>query len=301
MLFPKPKPHIRHRRHLTRLLDIPSRHIRPAEINPHVRPQRALQAANIRLIENAIAHARKQPSKIRPAEIRAGFQFGERIVGGTDGVEDDVGGGVDVEALREIRVDAEEFDAGRAGGGSGGGGLGFEGGEEGLEPFERGGIFADPDELDSAQTTGWVRSAAEVPDVFEDRGPGGDADAGADEDGDFVVEDVFGGGAVGPVDAEFGHCLAILERDFVHAHRVEAFVFFGLEGTGAEGVTDVTGEVADLADVDGDVGVEGAGGDGEGVPLVVRDSGNVDEEPLACFIAHGRFAELDLHRVYMLC
>lgn len=106
-----------------------------------------------------------------------------------------------------------------------------------------------------------------MPDVLEDGGPGSDADAGADEDGDFVVEDVLGGGAVGPVDTEGGHFLAVLQGDFVHAEGVEAFEVFGLRGAAAEGVAEGAGEVADLPDVDADVGIEGTGGDCEGVPL----------------------------------
>lgn len=136
-----------------------------------------------------------------------------------------------------------------------------------------------------------------MPDVFEDAGPRRDADAGADEDGDFVVEDVFGRGTVRSVDTDSWHCLAVLERDFVHAHWVEAFELFGLEGAGAEGVAESACEVAYLSDVDGDVGVEGAGGDGKWVPLVTGDGRDVDEEPLPCFVAHGRFAELNLHRI----
>ena len=62
-----------------------------------------------------------------------------------------------------------------------------------------------------------------MPDVLQDRGPGCHADAGTDEDGDFVFEDVFGGGSVRPVDAEGGHHLSVLEGDFVHAHGIEAF------------------------------------------------------------------------------
>ena len=49
--------------------------------------------------------------------------------------------------------------------------------------------------------------------------------------------------------------------------------------------------------MDADVGVEGAGGDGEGVPLLLADRGDVDEEPLAGLVAHGRLGELDFHCV----
>jgi len=44
-----------------------------------------------------------------------------------------------------------------------------------------------------------------------------------------------------------------------------------------------------------DVGVEGAGGDGEGVPLGGGDFGDLEEEPLAGFVVHAWFAELDFH------
>jgi len=178
-----------------------------------------------------------------------------------------------------------------------GGGLGFEAGEQRLEPFEGGGVLADPDELDAAQPGGRVGPAAQVPDAFENGGPGRDADAGADEDGDLVVEDVFGGGAVGAVDAQARHGLPVLQRDLVHTHGVEGVVVFGLGGPGAEGVAEGAREVADLADVHADVGVEGAGGDGEGVPLGGGDGGDVEHQPLAGFVFQGGLGELDLHGV----
>ena len=192
-------------------------------------------------------------------------------------------------------MDAEEL--GVAVVGRGGGGLGLEGGQQGLEPLEAGGVAADPDELDAAEALGRVRAGALVPDVLEDAGPGGDADAGADEHGDLVLEHVFGRGAVGAVDPDGRHGLPRVQRHFVHAVRVQGVVFLGLGGAGAEGVGGGAGPVADLAHVDADVGVEGAGGDGEGVPLVPRHGGNVDEEPLAGFVAHAGFDELDLHGV----
>lgn len=128
--------------------------------------------------------------------------------------------------------------------------LGFEGREEDLEPFEGRGVFADPDELDAAETGGRVRAVTHVPDVLEDGGPGCDSDTCADEDGDFVVEDVFGGCSVWTVDAEFGHGLTVLESDFVHAVLVDAVVQFGLGGSGSECITESAGEVSDLTDVD---------------------------------------------------
>ena len=138
-----------------------------------------------------------------------------------------------------------------------------------------------------------------MPDVLEDGGPGRDPDAGADQDGDLVLEHVLGRSAVGSVDADLRHLLPGLERDLVHAHGVHLVVELGLGLACAEGVGEGAGEVADLADVDGDVRVEGAGCDGEGVPLVFGDGGAVDEEPLAGLVLHRRFAELDLDGVWL--
>jgi hypothetical protein len=53
-----------------------------------------------------------------------------------------------------------------------------------------------------------------------------------------------------------------------------------------------------LANVDAYVGVERAGGYGEGVPFVLGDGGDVEEEPLAGFVVHAGFAELDFYGVW---
>lgn len=110
-----------------------------------------------------------------------------------------------------------------------------------------------------------------MPDVLEDSSPGCNTDTCSNQDSDFVVEDIFSGCSVGTVDLESGHGLAILESDFVHSHGIDIVVEFGLGGSSAEGVTECAGEVSDLADVDRDVGVEGTGGDGEGMPLLSGD------------------------------
>ena len=234
VLLPKPKPHILGTNLLRRLPDLPRRGIRAAEIHADLRPQTAIQPADIAPIQDPIAHRAKQPFEIRSAEIRPAPEFGQRVMGGADAVELDVLDRVHVQALREVGVDAQEF---RGRGALGvGGRLGFEAGEERLEPFEGAGVLADPDEFQSPQSRRRVRSAAEVPDVFQDARPGRDTDTGADEDGDFVVEDVFRGGAVGAVDAEAGHLLSVLERDFVHAHWVEGVVVFCLTWASAESV-----------------------------------------------------------------
>ncbi len=136
-----------------------------------------------------------------------------------------------------------------------------------------------------------------MPDVLQYCRPRRHTNPRANKHSDFILEHILGWSAVRAVDAEFRHLLAVLERDFVHAHGIEVVVEFGLLGSGAERGGEGAGKVADLADVDGDVGVEGAGGDGEGVPLVFGDGGDVEEEPLAGFVAHAWFAELDLYGV----
>ena len=295
VFLPESEPDIPRTRRFASSLDTPRCGTGTAEIHSDIRPQCTFETAHVSLIGETIAHSAKEALEIRTTKICSGLEFGEGIDLGANGVEVDVGGGVAVELLGEVCVDAKEFrPAGRCRGGCG---LCFEGGEECLEPFEGGGVFADPDELDTTETLGWVGSTAQVPDVFEDGGPGSDTDTCSDEDGDFVVEHIFGGSSIWAIDAELGHLLAILKGNFVHAHRVEAVIGFGLRGATAKGVTKGAGEVTNLADVDGDIWIEGARGDSEGVPLLGRDGGNLEEEPLTGFVFHGGFAELNFHCV----
>ena len=49
--------------------------------------------------------------------------------------------------------------------------------------------------------------------------------------------------------------------------------------------------------MDGDVGVERARCDCEGMPLRARHRRNLNKEPLAGFVTHAGFAELDLHGI----
>ena len=236
MFLPKLESDIFRTTSLGRRPNIPCRPTGSADVHTDIRPQRPLQSRHVRLIGQAIPHGAEQPLEIGPTEIRPRPELGERIDVGADGVEVDVGGGVRVEFLGEVGVDAEELGATDAV--CGGGGLGFERGEQGLEPLEGAGVLGDPDELDAAQTLGRVRPAAQVPDVLEDRGPGCDADAGADQHGDLVVEYVFGWRPVRPVDPQLRHLLPVLQRDLVHAHRVKAVVFFGLGRPAAERVAE---------------------------------------------------------------
>ena len=298
MLLPEAKAHVPVARLLARPADIPRGGVRPAEVDADIDALGGVQAGDVVAGAQAVAHAAEQGGELGAAEVGAALQLGEGVDGGADAVEVDVGLGVDVHALGEVGVDAQELGAvGEGVGGGGGLRLGLERGEQGLEPLEGGGVAADPDELDAAQAPGRVRPRAQVPDVLEDGRPRRDADAGADEHADLVVEDVFRRRAVRAVDADRRHHLALLERDLVHLHRVDGVVLLRLGGAGAERVGHLARPVADLPDVDADVGVEGAGGDGEGVPLLARDGGDVDEEPLPGFVFHAGLGELQLEGV----
>ena len=270
VLLPKPKPHQIVVRPFTRRLDLPRRSRGPTEIHPHrgshLRTQLVLPDIHIALVHQPIPHGAEQALEVRPAVLRFRAQFREWIETVADGVEVDIRRGIRVDLLREVGVDAQKLGPAVCFGGARR--LGFEAAEQGLEPLEGFNGAGDPDELDALETFGRVGARADVVDVFEHGGPGGDADAGADEDGDLVVEDVFGRRAVGAVDAQGGHGLVVLQGDFVDAVVVVLPEVAGLGGAAAEAVAEGAGEVADLSDVDGDVGVEGAGGDGEGVPLL---------------------------------
>lgn len=163
-----------------------------------------------------------------------------------------------------------------------------------MEPFKRAGVLAYPDEFDTFESARWIRACAQVPDVFENTGPWCYANASTNEDCDFVVEDVLCGSTIGSVDAESGHLLTVLKSDFVHAHRVKGIVFFCLGGPGAKGVPERFSEVADLADMDADIWVVGAGGDGEWVPLRAAYGGDFEEKPLAGFVFHVGLGKLNL-------
>ena len=297
MLLPESKVDVPRARRPRGAPDAPGGDVGAAEVDADVGPQVPAQAAHVAPVQDAVPHGAEQPLEVGPPEVGPRPQLGQGVLVGAGGVEHDVGLGVGVHLLGQVGVDAQELGALGLALGGGLGRLLLERGEQGLEPLEGAGVLCDPDELDAAQARGRVRAGAHVPDVLEDGGPGRHADAGADEHRDLVVEDVLGRRAVGPVDADLGHLLPGLQRHLVHGVGVDGVVLLGLRGPGAEGVAHGSGPVADLAHVDGDVGVEGAGGDGEGVPLLARDGGDVDEEPLAGLVAHAGLGELQLDGV----
>ena len=107
-----------------------------------------------------------------------------------------------------------------------------------------------------------------MPDVFQNGGPRRDADAGADEDGNLVFKDVFRGRTVRAVDAQARHLGAGLQRDFVHAVWIDLVIEFGGCRAGADGIGQCASKVSGLAHMHADVGVKGAGRDGEWMPLM---------------------------------
>jgi hypothetical protein len=134
-----------------------------------------------------------------------------------------------------------------------------------------------------------------MPNVFENRCPGCDANAGADEHGDFVVEYIFGGCTIWSIHTDRGHGLSVLEGNFVHAVGVETFKIFGLGRTATECISKCSGEISDLADVDAEIWIEGAGGNGEWMPLGTGYVRYLEKYPLSGFVLHAWFVKLDLH------
>ncbi len=125
MFFPKPKPNILSGYLSRRTSNISRRIVRPAEIDPDIRLQAALQSSDVRPVQDPPAEGFKEPLEVRPAEIGPAAEFRQRVQHAADAVEVDVRRRVHVEFLRQVGVDAEEF--GSAAGPGGGGGLRFEG------------------------------------------------------------------------------------------------------------------------------------------------------------------------------
>lgn len=208
MLLPKPEPDVPRIRLSDRQPDIPRGVVRAAKVDANVRFL-AFQAIHVAPVCDAVPHGAEQPFEVRSPEIGPAVQGRQRVELRAHAVEVDVCGRVDVQALGEVRVYAQELGTG-AGASGCVHGLGFEGGKEGLEPFERAGVFADPDELHSSETAWRIRAGAEMPYVLEDAGPRGNTNACANKNGDLIVEDILGRSTVRAVDPDRGHFLAIL-------------------------------------------------------------------------------------------
>lgn len=284
MLLPELEVHLLACRGLAGLPDRPRRRIGTTEVHTDVCSQRALQTAHVAAIQDAIAHATQQAREIGTTKVGTGLKLSEGILVGAYRVQHDVVRRVDIDLLGEVGVDAQELIAIAAAHG-----LRFQRGKQILEPFKRRGILADPDKLYTAEALGRIGRQAHMVDGFEDGCPGCDTDTGTNEDGDFVLEDIFGGSSVRAIDADGGHLLPVLQRDLVHAHGIQFVVEFGLRLTSAEVIGKLTGEITNLSDVHGNVGIFQAGCDGKRMPLVVADIGAVEEKPLPRLVLHARF------------
>lgn len=146
MFLPKLELDLMGRHLLCSPLDISSCGIWPTEVDTHLCGDIALQPREIRLIQKPIPHGHEETLEVRATKVGAAPEFRERVDVRANGVEVDVGGGVLVETLGEVGMDAKELlpTSGR------GGGLLLERREQCLEPLEGMSILADPDELDSA-------------------------------------------------------------------------------------------------------------------------------------------------------
>lgn len=295
VLLPELELHILARRRMGSLANLARRRIRPAEVHPDLGLE-PMQARHIRLVLETVAHSREEAAPIGPSEVRAALQLRQRIKVLPDGVEVDIRGGIVIQPLREIRVDPQELRAALAGRRRRR--LRLQRRQQRLEPLERGGVLADPDELDTAQPARRVGPRAQVPDVLEDGRPRRHADACADQHRDLVLEHVLRRRSVRPVHPQRRHLLPVLQRHLVHAHWVQALEVARLRRPAAQRVAERARKVAYLPDVDAHIWIEGARGDGEWVPLVAGDLGDLDEEPLSGFVVHAVFAELDFHGIW---
>lgn len=181
---------------------------RPAKEDRHIDHQLLCRTRHIRPVRNPLSQLREDGSKVWTSKVgecpqsRYGVPSREIVVH----VEGNVvvlvgfhdGGAVDV----NLELDVEH--------GS------FDGGEEGLEPFEGGKITTDPVEFDPFGLERHVVVSA-VPDVAEDTGKGSDTDSGSDEDDNLVVKDVFCGGAEGSVDPDLRHTESCTDVDLLSA------------------------------------------------------------------------------------
>lgn len=268
-----------------------------AKVDTDGSPQATLQTAEVGAIEDTVAHGGEELAKVGAAKVGTGLEFCQGIDLSTNAVQDDVLCGIHVELLCQIGVNFQELHSAGTRNASSLAGLLLERREKGLEPLKRVGVLADPDELNATKPSRRVRAISQVPDVLENRSPGSHTDAGSDQDGDFVLEYILSRGTIRSVDPQAWHGLAILKRDLVHSHGVDAFVELGLRATGTDCVTKVLGEIAHLSDVDRDIRVIRARSDGKGMPLILGNRRDLEEEPLASLVLERRLVELDLHHI----
>jgi hypothetical protein len=292
----------------TLLLDRLGQSRRSAKERPDLGAQRSLPTGEIlpRLDRHPQPAVDRLP--VWPAKDRARAEERERVVRLPGVVDCDVPEHVFVDLLREEDVHAQKVWVGL-------GSLDFL--EQGLEPAKRGGVSADPEELDTLQRA-QVPTALAVPDVLQDARKRRNTDPSADQNRNLRIEHVLCRRTVRPVDANAGksHPSDRVDLDKLAAalgDGVESFtlgarrpllerVHSGLGERGndvwscADALTEGVGEITDLADVQAHVRVFGRRGDGERVPLERRDVGDLDKEPLAGGVLEAGFLDAQLHR-----
>lgn len=270
---------------------------RTTEVNTDCRPCTALQAVQVCPVQDTVPHTSEQFREVGTTEVCAGLELGQRVAIGSHGVQHDVVGRVDVELLGQVGVDLQELNTRAAGHASSLGGLLLERGQQSLEPLERGGILANPEELDTAKTGWWVGTVAQVPNVLENGSPGSDTNTSTNQNSNLVLEHVLGGGSVRSIDLNRRHLLTVLQSDLIHSHGVDSLVHLSLSSASTDCVTKCASEVTDLTNVDRHIGIVGARGNGERVPLVLGNRGKLDEQPLSSLVLEGRLGELNLDHI----
>lgn len=171
--------------------------------------------------------------------------------------------------------------------------------QQAVEPLGGAKVADDPGEVDLAEARRLARVEVvhAVPDALQDTRERRDADAGADEQHRVVVQKVLRGRAERAVDHHArehavhgrGHDLAALV-----VTALAALVALGVE-VAADGLGERAGEIADDADVHGDVVFLRRGGEREGVPLEVGHLGAGEEDVLAGARRRLFLLDLELH------
>jgi len=273
---------------------------RSTEVDSNARFELTGAAGQVLAEFDGTTKAAKDGLPVGTAIHGTGPQKGQRIVLSTGIVDDNVPDGIFLELLGEVDVDTQKV----------GVHLGsFDFLEQTLEPTERRSIPADPKEFDTAERTERA-FLLPVPDVLEDRGEWSHTNTSTNENSDFGVEHILSGCTVGTINANNGQGAAVgvgIEFDKVSTAEggLGIFLLRGLEGSGSEGLDDgrtsantfaeTLGPVTDLTDVDGNIGIFGSRRDGKGMPLPVRDIGNLDEKPLAGGVLEAGLEDTEFH------
>lgn len=222
------------------------------------------------------------------------MEFCKRIELGSNAVQDDILSGVGIEFLGEVGVNLQEF-ASTVVSTLLVHGLELKRREQVLEPLKRGNVLADPDKFDTLEAQWWVGALPCLPDVLEDRSPRSDTNTGSDEDSNLVVKHILSGSSVRAVNSQSRKPLAVLQGNLKLAVGIQ--VVAEHRRSSANSLAESLCKVTNLADVNRDIGIRWARGDGKGMPLVLGNFRDVEEEPLAGLVLERGLLELDFHGV----